>query len=112
MTHRRGFMKTLVGAFVASAIEIRLATAPVLPVEIPETVELPLYGKIAGGTPIEALRNPTEHMGFPAAMLGSGEHYALTIDGDSMIDAGINDGDTVVMASANTRPPFIRFRPP
>jgi repressor LexA len=62
-----------------------------------ETVELPLYGKIAAGTPIEALRNPTEHMGFPAGLLGSGEHYALTIDGDSMIDAGINDGDTVVI---------------
>jgi repressor LexA len=62
-----------------------------------ETVELPLYGKIAAGTPIEALRNPSEHIGVPAGLLGTGEHYALTIDGDSMIDAGINDGDTVLI---------------
>lgn len=62
-----------------------------------ETVELPLYGKIAAGTPIEALRNPTEHIGVPAGMIGTGEHYALSIEGDSMIDAGINDGDTVII---------------
>ena len=47
-----------------------------------ETVELPLYGKIAAGTPIEALRNPLEHIGVPAGLLGTGEHYALTIIGD------------------------------
>jgi len=62
-----------------------------------ESVDLPLYGKIAAGTPIEALRNPTEHIGVPGALLGSGEHYALTIDGDSMVDAGIMDGDTVII---------------
>jgi repressor LexA len=62
-----------------------------------ESVDLPLYGKIAAGTPIEALRNPTEHIGVPSALLGTGEHYALTIDGDSMVDAGIMDGDTVII---------------
>jgi repressor LexA len=62
-----------------------------------DTIELPLYGRIAAGTPIEALRNPTEHVGVPGALLGGGEHYALTIDGDSMIDAGIFDGDTVII---------------
>jgi repressor LexA len=67
-----------------------------------ETVELPLYGKIAAGTPIEALRNPTEHIGVPAGLLGGGEHYALTIDGDSMIDAGISDGDTVIIRRCDT----------
>lgn len=67
-----------------------------------ETVELPLYGKIAAGTPIEALRNPTEHIGVPAGLLGTGEHYALTIDGDSMIDAGINDGDIVLIKRCDT----------
>jgi repressor LexA len=67
-----------------------------------ETVELPLYGKIAAGTPIEALRNPNEHIGVPAGLIGSGEHYALTIDGDSMIDAGINDGDTVLIKKCDT----------
>ena len=67
-----------------------------------ETVELPLYGKIAAGTPIEALRSPTDHIGVPAGLIGSGEHYALTIDGDSMIDAGISDGDTVLIKRCDT----------
>ena len=67
-----------------------------------ESVDLPLYGKIAAGTPIEALRNPTEHIGVPGALLGTGEHYALTIDGDSMIDAGIMDGDTVIIKRCDT----------
>ena len=66
------------------------------------SIELPLYGKIAAGTPIEALRNPTEHIGVPGALLGTGEHYALTIDGDSMIDAGIMDGDTVIIKRCDT----------
>ena len=67
-----------------------------------DTVDLPLYGKIAAGTPIEALRDPTEHVGVPGAMLGIGEHYALTIEGDSMVDAGIIDGDTVVIKRCET----------
>ena len=60
-------------------------------------VDLPLYGKIAAGTPVEALRDPSKTIGVPAFMLGRGEHYTLEIDGESMIDAGINDGDTVVI---------------
>ena len=60
-------------------------------------VDLPLYGKIAAGTPVEALRDPCQTIGVPAFMLGRGEHYTLEIDGGSMIDAGINDGDTVVI---------------
>jgi len=67
-----------------------------------ESVDLPLYGRIAAGTPIEALRNPTEHIGVPGALLGTGEHYALTIDGDSMVDAGIMDGDTVIIKRCDT----------
>ncbi|MDC0189858.1 transcriptional repressor LexA [Rhodospirillales bacterium] len=60
-------------------------------------VDLPLYGKIAAGTPVETLRDPSQTIGVPAFMLGRGEHYTLEIDGESMIDAGINDGDTVVI---------------
>ncbi len=62
-----------------------------------EAVDLPLYGKIAAGTPIEALRDHSETVSVPASLLGTGEHYALTVEGDSMIDAGIQDGDTVVL---------------
>jgi repressor LexA len=60
------------------------------------TVELPLYGKIAAGTPIEALRD-NAMIEVPPTLLGKGEHYALTVEGDSMMEAGILDGDTVVI---------------
>ena len=61
-------------------------------------VQLPLYGRIAAGLPIEALRDQGSSVEVPAAMLGSGgEHYALEVAGDSMIEAGILDGDTVII---------------
>ncbi len=60
-------------------------------------VELPLYGRIAAGLPIEAMRDGGSQIEVPMAMLGSGEHFALEVAGDSMIDAGILDGDTVVI---------------
>ena len=61
------------------------------------TVELPLLGRIAAGTPIDALSDPSAHLAVPADMLGHGEHFALEIVGDSMIEAGIHDGDTVII---------------
>jgi len=60
-------------------------------------VQLPLYGRIAAGLPIEALRDPTSYVDMPVHMLGNGEHYALEVAGDSMIEAGILDGDTVII---------------
>jgi repressor LexA len=60
-------------------------------------VQLPLYGRIAAGLPIEALRDDGAHIEVPMAMLGTGEHYALEVAGDSMIEAGILDGDTVII---------------
>lgn len=60
-------------------------------------VELPLLGKIAAGTPIEALRDPTRHISVPPSMIGRGNHYCLEVEGDSMVNAGILDGDTVVI---------------
>ncbi len=62
-----------------------------------EPVELPLYGKIAAGTPIEALSDMTNTVEVPPSMMGRGEHYALEVEGDSMVEAGIMDGDTVVI---------------
>ncbi len=75
---------------------------PVSPAESDSAVALPLYGRIAAGTPIEALRDHSATVGIPAFLLGRGEYYALEIDGDSMIDAGIYDGDTVVIERAET----------
>lgn len=62
-----------------------------------ETIELPLLGKIAAGTPIEALSDPARQVGVPGTMVGRGEYYCLEVEGDSMIDAGILDGDTIVI---------------
>jgi len=62
-----------------------------------ESMDLPLYGRIAAGTPIEALRDESNRVDVPASLLGRGEHYALEVDGDSMIDAGILDGDMVLI---------------
>ena len=65
-------------------------------------VQLPLYGRIAAGLPIEALRDNGTHIDVPMAMLGSGEHFALEVAGKSMIDAGILDGDTVIIRKSET----------
>lgn len=69
---------------------------------IADAVSLPLYGKIAAGTPIEAMRDHSASIDVPATMLGTGDHYALTVEGDSMIDAGIFDGDTVIIRRCDT----------
>jgi len=65
-------------------------------------VSLPLYGKIAAGLPIEALQDDGNQIEVPAALLGSGDHFALEVEGDSMIDAGILDGDTVIIRKGET----------
>ncbi|MBT6510879.1 MAG: transcriptional repressor LexA [Alphaproteobacteria bacterium] len=71
---------------------------PLHPNEVNDnTVNLVLHGKIAAGTPIEALSDPTQSVNVPAAMVGAKDCYALEIEGDSMIEAGILDGDTVVV---------------
>ena len=69
----------------------------------PENLRLPLFGRIAAGTPIEALRDTSNSVEVPAGMIASNsEHYALEVDGDSMIDVGIYDGDTVIIQNADT----------
>lgn len=67
-----------------------------------EPAELPLYGRIAAGTPIEALRDPTRSIAVPPDLVSRGDHYALEVDGDSMIEAGILDGDTVIIQRCDT----------
>jgi len=67
-----------------------------------EATQLPLYGRIAAGTPIEALRDHDNFVDVPVSILGKGEHYALEVDGDSMIEAGIFEGDTVVIERTDT----------
>ncbi|MGF7177096.1 transcriptional repressor LexA [Azospirillum doebereinerae] len=64
---------------------------------VTETVQLPMYGRIAAGMPIEALHDNSAFVDIPATMLTAGEHYALEVAGDSMIEAGILDHDTVII---------------
>lgn len=66
-----------------------------------DVIEIPLHGKIAAGVPIEALEG-SQMLPVPAALLGSGEHYALEVSGDSMVDAGILDGDYALVKRTNT----------
>jgi repressor LexA len=62
-----------------------------------KAIDLPLLGRIAAGTPIEALSDPSATFSVPEALISSGEHFALEIVGDSMVEAGIHDGDTVII---------------
>ena len=64
--------------------------------------EIPVLGKIAAGTPIEAIQNEVNRIAIPEELSKGGEHFGLKVSGDSMIEAGINDGDTVIVKKANT----------
>jgi len=74
-----------------------------MPVNSVYAMELPVMGRIAAGVPIEAISEISHHVSVPGSMLsGKGNHYALEVKGDSMIEAGINDGDIVVILEQNT----------
>jgi repressor LexA len=78
-----------------------VAPKVVLPAAANDTIEIPMHGRIAAGTPIEALQG-TEGFAVPAALLGPGEHYALEVSGDSMVDEGILDGDFALIRRVDT----------
>lgn len=79
----------------------RMAAPKAAPQPANDIIEIPLHGRIAAGVPIEALEGQTS-MPVPAALLGPGDHYALEVSGDSMIEAGIFDGDYALVRSTNT----------
>jgi repressor LexA len=72
------------------------------PVAANDGQSLPVLGRIAAGTPIEAIQHERERITVPAELLGSGDHYVLEVQGDSMIEAGILDGDYVVIKKGDT----------
>lgn len=80
---------------------VPLRTAAPAPAPANDVIELPLHGRIAAGTPIEALQG-TESLSVPAALLGPGEHYALEVAGDSMVEEGILDGDYALVRKTDT----------
>ena len=105
----RGFIRRLPNR--ARALEViklpessapaALTARPVVPAAANDTIEIPMHGRIAAGTPIEALQG-TEGFAVPAALLGPGEHYALEVSGDSMIEEGILDGDFALIRKVDT----------
>ncbi len=88
-----------VAAPAASATVVPLR--PAAPAAANDTLDIPLHGRIAAGTPIEALQG-TETFPVPAALLGPGEHYALEVSGDSMVEEGILDGDFALIRKVDT----------
>ncbi len=93
----RGFIRKL--ANKARAIEIIQNNKNISPTNeaINKIIEIPLYGKIAAGTPIEAISNASSYIPTPTNMINKGEHYALEISGESMIGSGINDKDIAII---------------
>ncbi|MBH68944.1 MAG: repressor LexA [Rhodospirillaceae bacterium] len=67
-----------------------------------DSIEIPLYGKIAAGNPIEAISDPSEKIMIPPHLVKDGDHYALQVAGDSMIEEGIFDGDTAIIERCDT----------
>lgn len=78
------------------------ATPPAAKIIEASALEVPVMGRIAAGVPISAISEVSHSVAVPQTMLGQGEHYALEVRGDSMIDAGINDGDVVVIRESTT----------
>ncbi|WP_427966988.1 transcriptional repressor LexA [Altererythrobacter sp.] len=83
------------------AVARAVSPAPAAPEPANDVIEIPLHGRIAAGAPIEALEGQTS-MPVPAALLGPGDHYALEVSGDSMIEAGIFDGDYALVRRTDT----------
>jgi repressor LexA len=107
----RGFIRRLPNRARALEVlkipEAKKAAAPEKAAAMPpraandDVLDIPLHGRIAAGTPIEALQG-TDTLPVPAALLGPGEHYALEVAGDSMVELGILDGDYALIRKANT----------
>lgn len=91
----RGYIKRLFNK--ARAIEVIRPVTDALKAVASDFIQIPRYGFIAAGTPIEAISEVHEHITIPSKMLGKGNHYALTVKGDSMVDAGILDGDLALI---------------
>lgn len=103
----RGFIRRLPNK--ARALEVLKLPADVeaanglapRPLAANDTLTVPLVGKIAAGVPIEAIQQDGRSVSVPQGMIGRGDHFALTIEGESMIDAGIHDGDTVIIRKSD-----------
>lgn len=105
---RRGFSPSVIEGSLGKP-PVASPAVPPKPTPTPTSentaVSVPVMGRIAAGVPISAIQNNTHDITVPLDMIGNGEHYALEVKGDSMIEAGIFDGDTVIIRNANTANP-------
>ncbi|MBS0250146.1 MAG: transcriptional repressor LexA [Proteobacteria bacterium] len=99
-TPQRGFQPSVIEG--SGPPKANAATPPPSHVIDARTVSIPVMGRIAAGTPISAIQNHTHDIAVPPDILTNGEHFALEVKGDSMIEAGIHDGDTVIIRRCNT----------
>jgi repressor LexA len=103
---RRGFSPSVIEGSLGKPPAVAAAASKLAPsADNGNSASVPVMGRIAAGVPISAIQNNTHDIVVPADMLGSGEHYALEVKGDSMIDAGIFDGDTVIIRNGSTANP-------
>ncbi|MBT9370215.1 transcriptional repressor LexA [Rhizobium sp. CSW-27] len=102
---RRGFSPSVIEGSLGKTPPARPAAPPAPVEEYTGTATVPVMGRIAAGVPISAIQNNTHSIAVPIEMLGTGEHYALEVKGDSMIEAGILDGDTVIIRNGSTANP-------
>lgn len=101
---RRGFSPSVIEGSLGKKPAPAAPAKPAMDETI-NAASVPVMGRIAAGVPISAIQNNTHDISVPLEMLGSGEHYALEVRGDSMIEAGILDGDTVIIRNGNTANP-------
>lgn len=101
---KRGFSPSVIQGS-RGAPPAPVAAKPVAASNENSSVSIPVMGRIAAGVPISAIQNNTHDISVPLEMLGTGEHYALEVRGDSMIEAGILDGDTVIIRNTNSASP-------
>jgi repressor LexA len=99
-TPQRGFQPSVIEG--SGPPKSSMAPPPASQVIDARTVSIPVMGRIAAGTPISAIQNHTHDIAVPPDILTNGEHFALEVKGDSMIEAGIHDGDTVIIRRCNT----------
>ncbi|MFD1326605.1 transcriptional repressor LexA [Mycoplana ramosa] len=101
---RRGFSPSVIEGSLGKPMPAPSPARPAAAVA-DGSVSVPVMGRIAAGVPISAIQNNTHDISVPMEMLGAGEHYALEVKGDSMIEAGILDGDTVIIRNTNSANP-------
>ena len=97
---QRGFKPSVIEGRLGKSSAVSSASQPAEAAN--DSIAIPVMGRIAAGVPISAIQNQSHTVSMPPDMLGGGEHFALEVRGDSMIEAGILDGDTVIIKKQDT----------